>query len=92
MSADVLDKELSKNQWLAKEFSIADLSIWCWVRTYKWSGVSIEDLNNLERWIREIKEIPGVREGLDVPIPIEELKKLVHDQERIKSSQKIITK
>ena len=62
------------------------------VRTYKWSGVSIEDLNNLERWIREIKEIPGVREGLDVPIPIEELKKLVHDQERIKSSQKIITK
>lgn len=89
---EVLDKELSKNQWLAKEFSIADLSIWCWVRTYKWSGVSIEDLNNLERWIKEIKEIPGVREGLDVPIPIEDLKKLVHDQERIKSSQKIITK
>ena len=52
----------------------------------------IENLNNLERWIEEIKEIPGVREGLDVPIPIEELKKLVHDQERIKSSQKIITK
>ena len=77
---------------MQKDFSIADLSIWCWVRTYKWSGVSIEDLNNLERWIEEIKEIPGVREGLDVPIPIEELKKLVHDQERIKSSQKIITK
>ena len=27
---EVLDKELSKNQWLAKDFSIADLSIWCW--------------------------------------------------------------
>ena len=46
----------------------------------------------LKGGIEEIKEIPGVREGLDVPIPIEELKKLVHDQERIKSSQKIITK
>ncbi len=89
---EVLESELSDNQWLTKDFSIADLAIWCWVRTYKWSGVSIDGLENLQRWLQEIKELPGVRAGLDVPIPVEELKKIVQDQDRIKSSQKIITK
>ena len=89
---EVLESVLSDNQWLTKDFSIADLAIWCWVRTYKWSGVSIDGLENLQRWLQEIKELPGVRAGLDVPIPVEELKKIVQDQDRIKSSQKIITK
>ena len=44
----VLDTHLAKQDWLAKDYSIADIANWCWVRTYKWSGISIEGLNNLE--------------------------------------------
>ena len=31
---------LLKNEWLAGDYSIADIANWCWVRTHNWSGVS----------------------------------------------------
>ena len=36
---EVLDSHLANSEWLADDFSIADIANWCWVRTYKWSGV-----------------------------------------------------
>ena len=88
---EVMEERLSKQQWLCSTFSIADLANWCWVRTYSWSGVSIEGLPNLERWINEIKDMPGIKEGLDVPIPLEQLKK-IRDEQRAKDSGKIVQK
>src|SRR3546814_12917755 len=39
----VLDTRLADVEWLAgAEYSIADIANWCWVRPYKWSGVSID--------------------------------------------------
>jgi len=38
----VLDTHLADHQWLANDYSIADIANWCWVRTYKWSGVSLD--------------------------------------------------
>jgi GST-like protein len=35
----VLDTRLAQSEWLANEYSIADIANWCWVRTHKWSGV-----------------------------------------------------
>ena len=36
---EVLDRRLGESEWLGDDFSIADIANWCWVRTYKWSGV-----------------------------------------------------
>ena len=47
---EVLDKQLKDNEWLAGDYSIADIANWCWVRTHKWSGISTDGLENLERW------------------------------------------
>jgi glutathione S-transferase len=44
---EVLDRRLGESRWLGQEYSIADIANWCWVRTYKWSGVSIDGLTNL---------------------------------------------
>src|SRR3546814_11966657 len=53
----VLDTRLADVEWLAgAEYSIADIANWCWVRTYKWSGVSIEGLPPLRRWLDANKE------------------------------------
>jgi len=41
---EVLEGQLADNEWLAGDFSIADVANWCWVRTYKWSGISIDGL------------------------------------------------
>jgi len=64
---EVLDTHLADNEWLADDYSIADIANWCWVRTYKWSGVSIEGLDNLIRWMVTMKDQPGMRKGIEVP-------------------------
>ena len=70
---EVLNTHLAKQDWLAKDYSIADIANWCWVRTYKWSGISIEGLNHLERWMKSMYDQPGMSVGLEVPIKMESL-------------------
>ena len=67
---EVLDNHLADNEWLADDYSIADIANWCWVRTYKWSGVSVDDLNNLKRWRDAMREQPGMAAGLEVPVKV----------------------
>ena len=88
---EVMNNRLSIQQWLCKEFSIADLANWCWVRTYTWSGIEIDGLDHLERWHKEIKGMPGIKEGLDIPIPLTELKK-IRDEQRAKNADAIVQK
>lgn len=64
---EVLDRRLGESEWLADEFSIADIANWCWVRTYKWSGVPVEGLAHLRRWLDAMKERPACRKGVEVP-------------------------
>ncbi len=70
---EVLDHRLGESEWLADDYSIADIANWCWVRTYKWSGVSREGLENLDRWLDAMKEIPAMRKGVEVPFSIDGL-------------------
>ncbi|MDA8613707.1 glutathione binding-like protein [Gammaproteobacteria bacterium] len=70
---EVLNTHLAKQDWLAKDYSIADIANWCWVRTYKWSGISIEGLDHLQRWMKAMYDQPGMSAGLSVPIKVESL-------------------
>jgi glutathione S-transferase len=63
----VLDTHLKEHEFLADEYSIADMANWAWVRTFNWSGVPIDDLPNLQRWVNTIGERPAVQKGLLVP-------------------------
>lgn len=64
---EVLDRRLGESEWLGRDFSIADIANWCWVRTYRWSGVSIDGLPNLRRWMDVMKQRPACRKGIEVP-------------------------
>ena len=72
---EVLDRRLGDSVWLGQDYSIADIANWCWVRTYKWSGVSVDGLPNLRRWLDAMKERPACRKGIEVPVKIESLLK-----------------
>ena len=72
---EVLDRRLGESEWLGQDYSIADIANWCWVRTYKWSGVSIDGLTNLRRWLDAMKARPACRKGVEVPVKIESLLK-----------------
>jgi GST-like protein len=78
----VLDTHLAENQWLADDYSIADIANWCWVRTYKWSGVPIDGLDNLERWMISMRVQPGMQEGIVVPFDL--AKQLKNEAEKKK--------
>ena len=63
----VLDRRLAEAEYLAGSYSIADIANWCWVRTYAWSGVSIDGLPHLARWIDAIAARPAAQKGITVP-------------------------
>ncbi len=66
---EVLDRRLGQSEYLAGEYSIADIASWSWVRGHKWSGVEIDGLENLQRWLTSIGDRPAVQRGCDVPEP-----------------------
>ena len=63
----VIDAQLAKTEYLAGDYSIADIATWCWTRIAFWSGVSVEDLPNMARWDAAIAARPAVQRGIAVP-------------------------
>ncbi len=70
---EVLDGRLGESEFLAGDYSIADMANWSWVRTHRWSGVDIEGLDHLSRWLGAVAGRPGVQRGVKVPVDIAEL-------------------
>ena len=63
----VLDGHLRDNEFLAGDYSIADIANWAWVRTHRWSGIEIDDLPHLRRWLNQIRARPAVQKGITTP-------------------------
>lgn len=80
---EVLDRHLGEAEYLADEYSIADIANWCWVRTHKWSGVDLDGLEHLQRWMAAMESKPGCQKGVKVPFDITEV--LQGDSEQSKS-------
>ena len=63
----VLDGHLAQHEYLAGDYSIADIAHWAWVRTHRWSGVAVDDLPHLRRWRDAIRQRPAVQRGIGRP-------------------------
>ena len=63
----VLDGRLQQVEYLAGDYSIADIANWSWAKSHDWSGVDIDGLPNLERWLQAIAARPAVMRGTEVP-------------------------
>jgi glutathione S-transferase len=68
---EVLDTRLADNEYLAGDYSLADIASWSWVRGYKWSGVTLDGLAHVQRWLDTIAKRPAVQRGVDVPEPVD---------------------
>lgn len=62
----VLDRRLAKSEFLAGEYSIADMATFPWLRPFRWQGQELDDFPNVKRWFETIKARPAVQEGLAV--------------------------
>ena len=63
----VLDGQLRDNDYLAGDYSIADIANWAWVRTHRWSGVGVDEFPHLRRWLAAIRQRPAVQKGIEQP-------------------------
>ncbi|HEY5713587.1 MAG TPA: glutathione S-transferase N-terminal domain-containing protein [Allosphingosinicella sp.] len=64
---EVLDRRLADHEYLAGDYSIADIANFAWARIHEWPGIDISGLDNLVRWMDAIAARPAVERGLLIP-------------------------
>ena len=64
---EVLDGHLAENEWLAGDYSIADIANFAWARIHAWPGVDVAGLDHLHRWMTAIDARAAVQRGLQAP-------------------------
>ena len=84
----VLDDRLKEKEYLADDFSIADIATWPWVRRHKWAGVEIEKLSNLRRWMENLENRPAFQKGIEVPYKLD--RSNISAEKVIKMGEKIL--
>jgi len=84
---EVLNRQLADHEYLADAYSIADIATWAWVRGYEWSGMTLEGLPHVARWLDVIAARPPVQRGRQIP-PVGELKG--REQEAIEAARKFL--
>jgi len=63
----VMDRHLAQHEYLAGDYSIADMATWPWVAIHDWSGIDIAPFAHLSRWLSAIAARPAVQRGIAVP-------------------------
>jgi len=64
---NVLDQELARKEYLAGEYSIADIATYPWVWRHEIHQVKLEEYPNVKRWYDEISARPAVQRGMEIP-------------------------
>lgn len=65
----VMDKQLAEHEFLAGDYSIADIATYPWVARYRRHEVRLEEFSNVKRWFDAVSSRPAVRRGMEVPAP-----------------------
>lgn len=72
----VLDRQLAKTgQFVAGEYSIADIAIFPWIVTHKAQGLSLTEYPQVSDWFNKVRARPAVSNGMEVLRELRTLKK-----------------
>ena len=63
----VLDNHLKQHQYLAGDYSIADMATYPWVARYEWHKTDLNAVPHVKRWFDAISARPAVQRGMAVP-------------------------
>jgi GST-like protein len=61
----VLDKQLAKSEYIAGDYSIADMACYPWVVNHEWQNQNLDDFPNIKRWFEAIRARPAVKVAYD---------------------------
>jgi GSH-dependent disulfide-bond oxidoreductase len=56
----VLDRQLAEHEYVAGEYSIADMACWPWIVPYERQGQRLEDFPHVKRWFEAVRSRPAV--------------------------------
>lgn len=62
--ATVVNRRLEERDFLADDYSIADIACYSWLARHERLGIDLDELDNLRRWLEEITARPAVQRGL----------------------------
>jgi len=65
----VLDRRLDVADFVAGDYSIADIAIFPWTARFEWQGIDLNAYPNVRRWYKSIAARPAVVRGYEVPLP-----------------------
>lgn len=63
----VLEQTLGQRDYLAGDYSIADIATYPWVGRHDGHNVKLEEFPNVKRWFETISQRPAVKRGMTVP-------------------------
>jgi len=63
----VLNTRLEGREFVADEYSIADIAIWPWLSRFEWHKVDMKQYPNVKRWYETIAARPAVKKGYSIP-------------------------
>jgi len=66
----VLDARLREHEYLADDYSIADVATWPWISRFEWQQIDLAQFRNVARWYNAIADRPPVQRGYDVPAKV----------------------
>jgi len=69
----VLDRRLEGRDFVAGDYSIADIAIWPWISRFEWQEVDLNKFPNVKRWYTTIAARPAVQRGYKVPKDVGEI-------------------
>ena len=62
-----MDRRLGDTDYLAGDYSIADIASYGWARSAEIMFDTLNDWPNVKRWFSEVGERPAVQKGITVP-------------------------
>jgi GST-like protein len=69
----VLDKRLADREYVADDYSVADIAIWPWISRFEWQTIDMNKYPNVKRWYVAIANKPGTKKGYKVPKDVGEI-------------------
>ncbi len=63
----VLDKRFAEHEFVAGDYSIADMAIYPWAARFEWQEIDLNTYPNVKRWFDALSERPAVQRGMRVP-------------------------
>jgi GST-like protein len=68
----IIEKQLAENEFLAGDYSIADIATFPWVKEYERFGITSDSIPNMCQWLEKLSNRDAVSKGLEALADLKE--------------------